>query len=831
MGERYVDTKGRLIFVRQGLDGRFMTMYKVAGKWDSSGAHRLKSKALPARETESQAQADLDAYAAKHGWETVDGEPAGGQSCANCGADKDSCQPYQLCISEDLDPKECVCRNWKEERKEVAKKTYYTKCGRTFEKNSTAEVTGYTIDLREDGTISEGYQILKKDDLEALNECAKCPFKMKVAEGWPQKFKRWECRAGSEPPNQTTEWTGSLEDKNTIHIHSLDHNLLEEIRQFCENHPDLGAAYNADSRADCRRTLAISCSQNKKGMAAKKELIDKFFTEKYYEEDRALLQSLIGKEIRTHYNTGGIVTNVFGPHTAYGPGSWSINYTKDGKPSKNHCIINSIKVENGIITCEGKPLQIINPESKVAEEQKCRVCGCTENNGCHGGCYWVQEDLCSACACGTIDCPFNDANGACNFKNEDPGSPGYNGDVLNAVEFYNCTNDDVQLAYKIISDPDSFDVPDLESCAGCAYHPVEGKDTCNTTYVDQKAKGKCGWYNNPKTGEMGDLIYKVQYGEEKPEDKTMKETHESNVESLEIVKDQAEIVTFDYSSVDAETANFLQEKATRITEIRIKSVVAIGKELKEAQDRLANNKTGTFLAWVKSLGIDKKTAYNYINGYNYIVENFHNIESAEQIQPSLLFAVSKPSAPKELQEAVLAGDITTHKEYQALLQEYKQMEARAREAEEKAKRESDKWYHEVNASRMANARAEELEHQVRYLQEQLEEAGADKIEELRNEIAELQDEIRSLNAQLDSRPIEAVATTVVEKYPEREVNQTSFKVYGTLLSAKNISDEEIHIVCQGDIHRRESILEFLEDLLVRIPKMLQIIYDYTGEER
>lgn len=31
-------------------------------------------------------------------------------------------------------------------------------------------------------------------------------------------------------------------------------------------------------------------------------------------------------------------------------------------------------------------------------ERKCRICGCTFNNPCKGGCYWVEEDLCSKCA-------------------------------------------------------------------------------------------------------------------------------------------------------------------------------------------------------------------------------------------------------------------------------------------------------------------------------------------------------------------------------------------------------------------------------------------------
>jgi PRTRC genetic system protein A len=29
---------------------------------------------------------------------------------------------------------------------------------------------------------------------------------------------------------------------------------------------------------------------------------------------------------------------------------------------------------------------------------RCRECGCDEEHACEGGCYWVEEDLCSSCA-------------------------------------------------------------------------------------------------------------------------------------------------------------------------------------------------------------------------------------------------------------------------------------------------------------------------------------------------------------------------------------------------------------------------------------------------
>lgn len=33
----------------------------------------------------------------------------------------------------------------------------------------------------------------------------------------------------------------------------------------------------------------------------------------------------------------------------------------------------------------------------------CRVCGCTDDRACPGGCYWVEADLCSVCVEDPID--------------------------------------------------------------------------------------------------------------------------------------------------------------------------------------------------------------------------------------------------------------------------------------------------------------------------------------------------------------------------------------------------------------------------------------------
>jgi hypothetical protein len=31
------------------------------------------------------------------------------------------------------------------------------------------------------------------------------------------------------------------------------------------------------------------------------------------------------------------------------------------------------------------------------KKRTCRICGCTDDRACPGGCHWVEKDLCSAC--------------------------------------------------------------------------------------------------------------------------------------------------------------------------------------------------------------------------------------------------------------------------------------------------------------------------------------------------------------------------------------------------------------------------------------------------
>lgn len=37
-------------------------------------------------------------------------------------------------------------------------------------------------------------------------------------------------------------------------------------------------------------------------------------------------------------------------------------------------------------------------DARVSRIHTCRVCGCSDEDACWPGCWWIEEDLCSACA-------------------------------------------------------------------------------------------------------------------------------------------------------------------------------------------------------------------------------------------------------------------------------------------------------------------------------------------------------------------------------------------------------------------------------------------------
>ena len=154
--------------------------------------------------------------------------------------------------------------------------TYICKCGQRVQKSSSADNTGNRL---------KGYG--------PGHECYGCPYAMpwggnewdETAKRFVQDIKGYECRM-SKTLTYASEFAGSIKDKCTCRVHSLDFDFLSQVSAWIKDtYPDreIFGSFSKDIRAsdygsDGRYCLTITCTQNLKGVAAKRELFGQFFT-------------------------------------------------------------------------------------------------------------------------------------------------------------------------------------------------------------------------------------------------------------------------------------------------------------------------------------------------------------------------------------------------------------------------------------------------------------------------------------------------------------------------------------------------------------------------
>ena len=154
--------------------------------------------------------------------------------------------------------------------------TYICKCGRRVKKSTDASTTSNRL---------SGYA--------PGHECWGCPYAMPYGNyQWDESARTvsretqgYECRM-SKTLTYASEFAGSIKDKCTCRVHSLDFDFLSQVSSWIKDtYPDreIFGSFSKDIRAsdygsDGRYCLTITCTQNLKGVAAKRELLDQFFT-------------------------------------------------------------------------------------------------------------------------------------------------------------------------------------------------------------------------------------------------------------------------------------------------------------------------------------------------------------------------------------------------------------------------------------------------------------------------------------------------------------------------------------------------------------------------
>ncbi len=141
---------------------------------------------------------------------------------------------------------------------------------------------------------------------------------------------------------------------------------------------------------------------------------------------------------------------------------------------------------------------------------------------------------------------------------------------------------------------------------------------------------------------------------------------------------------FNYAVLTSELGDYLRHKEEQLRNEYMNFTANCGRIFAEAQEKLAKHgfgeNNGIFEKWITSMGFKRDTVYRMINVFNFRSSQIATNEQAQlfdSLSKSLQYEVAKPSAPPELVDQVMNGDITTHKEYIKLKKELEEAQKKA----------------------------------------------------------------------------------------------------------------------------------------------------------
>ena len=577
--------------------------------------------------------------------------------------------------------------------------------------------------------------------------------------------KGYECRM-SPTLEYRTELRGHLDDKTTIRITSLDFDFLERVSDWVKEHYPNGELYGGFSRDRIRAVeyvdegryrYTLACSQNKKGIAAKRALWAEFFDETFHRKDmdadaekQKILRDIVQGKAAAHKDAAATdkETNTMliyrDPATGWlyrvSPqpehGSYVMQYRDPANSATwKWCAnwnIGNIYRESleEVLEARAKrdgwelvsgPAGIEPPEvvegsgeekdtpvfperpKKTTKAQKLNLrclCVTCKREGCCG--HECKKEF-----------PSN-ADDTC-FT---PQCPEYSAIRIRDEEMEKCNNQPA---------------PNGDAAATTSGSAAPEAAETSTTPMDANTL--------PAPGCPADAGSATQ------------SLSAAGPASLEA---EPEATPFDYSGLDDQTVADLHlaereysggKKMAEIGLRRMADGVAIahdtlcGTVVHNVDNGQFAQKEDTFRRWCESIGVGKSTAYKLLQVSNLFERSTPREQKVlEELSPSLLYAAARPSAEPEAVAALKGGDITTHKQYKELEAQLKA----EREAREKAAAEAESLRYANDALRdeAATARA-----QAKHAQEK---ADALETRPVMSELFDAKERIKELEA----RPVE-----------------------------------------------------------------------------
>lgn len=553
---------------------------------------------------------------------------------------------------------------------------YLCKCGRAVNKSTNADNTG--------NRETEG--------------CEGCPYLMPwgptewdhTRHAMVTDVKGYECRM-SPTLEYRTELRGHLDDKTTIRITSLDFDFLECVSDWVKEHYPNGELSGGFSRDrirpaeyvdEGRYRYTLACSQNKKGIAAKRALWAEFFDETFHRKDmdadaekQKILRDIEQGKAAAHKDAAATdkETNTM---LIYRDPATGWLYRVSPQP------------ENGIYA-----MQYRDPANSVVWKPDITW----NTNVVYRDREHLQEGLEARAKRDGWELVSSSAS-------SEPPEVVDEGEEYSPCDTCRC--------------PDCID----SSCpqAGCdktdggfgCFAPYEecpapAEETCPDERLEKEV-GKCKNQSAPNgdaaATTAGSAVPEPAETSTTPTDANTLPAPDcpadagSATQSLSAagpasLEAEPEATPFDYSGLDDQTVATLHSAENIIRSARKEYVIKVADAVGMAHDELVRNSDGhnqysedTFIAWCKFVGISKSTAYQLLQVSNLLESSTPNEQKIlKQASPSLLYAAARPSAEPEAVEALKGGDITTHKQYRELEAQLKA----EREAREKAEHEAE----------------------------------------------------------------------------------------------------------------------------------------------
>ena len=215
---------------------------------------------------------------------------------------------------------------------------------------------------------------------------------------------------------------------------------------------------------------------------------------------------------------------------------------------------------------------------------------------------------------------------------------------------------------------------------------------------------------------------------------------EAAVFDMQTAKQTADV--FNYAVLSAEMGDYLKRKEEQLKNEYMNFTANCGRIFAEAQEKLAKNgfgdDNGLFRKWIASMGFSKTTVYRMIDIYKFRLSQIGTDEGKtffDALPKTLQADISAPSAPPELVDKVMSGDITTHKEYIELKKQLEAAEERnavLSAEKEQFHRASKTNLEKLNEERDRNA---DLERQLKELESRPRDVAVDT-EELNRRLTE-----------------------------------------------------------------------------------------------